>query len=146
MWSRIYLIPMLQAEEDRDLVRRQWADKAREMELMGKETKVYHTDRLVWGFLSLWRFTSYNGEVGGAVQEMKSIGDYDGTVSAFDADTFYFADSYDLRIRSRLRESQNKIALVEKIIGVMASIVIVHRLYASPCITNLRHISEIPHA
>ena len=45
MWSRIHLIPLLQAEEDRDLVRRQWADKARERELMGTETKVYHTDR-----------------------------------------------------------------------------------------------------
>lgn len=45
MWSRIYLTPMLQAEEDRDQVRRLWADKARERELMGGETKVYHTDR-----------------------------------------------------------------------------------------------------
>ncbi len=45
MWSRIHLIPMLQAEEDRDLVRRTWADKARERELMGGETKVYHSDR-----------------------------------------------------------------------------------------------------
>ena len=45
MWSRIHLIPMLQAEEDRDLVRRQWADKAREKELMGGEAKVYHSDR-----------------------------------------------------------------------------------------------------
>lgn len=48
MWSRIYLIPMLQAEEDRDQVRRHWADKAREKELMGSETKVYNTDRSVW--------------------------------------------------------------------------------------------------
>ncbi len=51
MWSRIHLIPMLQAEEDRDLVRRQWADKARERELMGGETKVYHTDRSVRNFV-----------------------------------------------------------------------------------------------
>ena len=50
MWSRIYLVPALQAEEDRDLVRRMWADKAREKELMGQETKVYHSDRYV-GFL-----------------------------------------------------------------------------------------------
>ena len=49
MWSRIHLIPMLQAEEDRDLVRRTWADKARERELLGGETKVYHSDR--WVFL-----------------------------------------------------------------------------------------------
>lgn len=49
MWSRIHLIPMLQAEEDRDLVRRTWADKARERELMGSETRVYHSDRCVSG-------------------------------------------------------------------------------------------------
>lgn len=45
MWSRIYLIPMLQAEEDRDLVRRHWADLAREKELMGKETSAYNGTR-----------------------------------------------------------------------------------------------------
>lgn len=45
MWSRIHLIPMLQAEEDRDVVRRHWADKARERELTGSEMKVYHGDR-----------------------------------------------------------------------------------------------------
>lgn len=48
MWSRIHLIPVLQAEEDRDLVRRHWADKAREKELMGAETKVYNNDRCVF--------------------------------------------------------------------------------------------------
>lgn len=47
MWSRIHLIPMLQAEEDRDLVRRHWADQAREKELMGTHTKVYNSDRYV---------------------------------------------------------------------------------------------------
>jgi hypothetical protein len=45
MWSRIHLIPMLQAEEDRDQVRRHFADKARERELLGAETKVYNSDR-----------------------------------------------------------------------------------------------------
>jgi len=45
MWSRIHLIPLLQAEEDRDLVRRYLADKAREKELLGTETKVYNSDR-----------------------------------------------------------------------------------------------------
>jgi NADH dehydrogenase (ubiquinone) 1 alpha subcomplex subunit 13 len=45
MWSRIHLIPLLQAEEDRDLVRRSLADKAREKELLGAETKIYNTDR-----------------------------------------------------------------------------------------------------
>ena len=45
MWSRIHLIPLLTAEEDRDLVRRHWADLAREKELLGSETKVYHGTR-----------------------------------------------------------------------------------------------------
>jgi NADH dehydrogenase (ubiquinone) 1 alpha subcomplex subunit 13 len=53
MWSRIHLIPMLQAEEDRDQVRRHFADKARERELLGAETKVYHSDR--YGFPSILR-------------------------------------------------------------------------------------------
>jgi len=39
---------MLQAEEDRDQVRRHFADKARERELLGAETKVYHSDRYVF--------------------------------------------------------------------------------------------------
>jgi NADH dehydrogenase (ubiquinone) 1 alpha subcomplex subunit 13 len=49
MWSRIYLIPILQAEEDRDQVRRYYADKAREKEFFGgeEEFKVYHGDRYV---------------------------------------------------------------------------------------------------
>jgi hypothetical protein len=47
MWSRIYLTPLLQAEEDRDQVRRFWADQAREKELLGKVTKPYHSDRYV---------------------------------------------------------------------------------------------------
>ena len=46
-WARIHLIPVLQAEEDRDQVRRYLADKAREKELLGSETKVYHGDRYV---------------------------------------------------------------------------------------------------
>jgi hypothetical protein len=48
MWSRIHLIPLLQAEEDRDLVRRTLADKAREKELLGAETKIYHSDRYIF--------------------------------------------------------------------------------------------------
>jgi len=47
MWARIHLIPLLQAEEDRDQVRRHWADKEREKELLGAETKVYNSDRFV---------------------------------------------------------------------------------------------------
>ena len=68
MWSRIHLIPMLQAEEDRDLVRRTWADKARERELLGSETRVYHSDRcVIWrifslAFSSLWG--RRDGEIG----------------------------------------------------------------------------------
>ncbi|KAI6842625.1 hypothetical protein KC340_g1601 [Hortaea werneckii] len=47
MWSRIHLIPLLQAEEDRDLVRRHLASQAMEKELLGAETKVYNSDRFV---------------------------------------------------------------------------------------------------
>jgi hypothetical protein len=45
MWSRIHLIPLLQAEEDRDQVRRHLADQAREKELLGENMRVYHSDR-----------------------------------------------------------------------------------------------------
>jgi len=45
MWSRIHLIPVMQAEEDRDQVRRMLADKARERELLGGELKTYWGDR-----------------------------------------------------------------------------------------------------
>ena len=38
---------MLQAEEDRDLIRRIWADKAREKELLGTDIKIYNSDRWV---------------------------------------------------------------------------------------------------
>ena len=46
-WSRIHLIPLLQAEEDRDQVRRFWADQERERELLGTKTRPYHSDRYV---------------------------------------------------------------------------------------------------
>ncbi|KMU75262.1 hypothetical protein CISG_10353 [Coccidioides immitis RMSCC 3703] len=46
-WARIHLIPLLQAEEDRDQVRRYFADRAREKELVGTEIKVYNSDRFV---------------------------------------------------------------------------------------------------
>ena len=49
MWSRIHLIPLLTAEEDRDLVRRHMADQAREKELLGSTTSSYNSDR--WAFL-----------------------------------------------------------------------------------------------
>ncbi|KAL8797434.1 MAG: hypothetical protein Q9195_000250 [Heterodermia aff. obscurata] len=47
MWARIHLIPLLQAEADRDQVRRYWADQAREKALLGTETRVYNSDRFV---------------------------------------------------------------------------------------------------
>lgn len=47
MWSRIHLIPALQAEEDRDQVRRYLADRAREKELMGENFDVYNSGRFV---------------------------------------------------------------------------------------------------
>lgn len=47
MWSRIYLTPMLQAEEDRDQVRRYYAQQAMEKDLLGAETKVYNNDKSV---------------------------------------------------------------------------------------------------
>ncbi|KAK3690981.1 hypothetical protein LTR37_018934 [Vermiconidia calcicola] len=47
MWSRIHLIPMLQAEEDRDQVRRYYSQQAMEKELLGAETKAYNSDRFV---------------------------------------------------------------------------------------------------
>lgn len=49
MWARIHLIPLLQAEEDRDQVRRYWADQKREKELIGENTKVYNNERYVSG-------------------------------------------------------------------------------------------------
>lgn len=49
MWSRIYLTPLLQAEEDRDQVRRWYADQARERELLGSESAFMNSDRYVEG-------------------------------------------------------------------------------------------------
>ncbi|KAG9232351.1 GRIM-19 protein-domain-containing protein [Amylocarpus encephaloides] len=47
LWSRIHLIPLLTAEEDRDLARRHYADLARERKLLGSETSAYNSDRYV---------------------------------------------------------------------------------------------------
>jgi hypothetical protein len=47
MWSRIYITPLLQAEEDRDQIRRYWADQAREKELLGSTSSPYNSDRYV---------------------------------------------------------------------------------------------------
>lgn len=56
MWARIHLIPLLQAEEDRDQVRRWYADQAREKELLGENTKVYHNERYVSTVLPATKF------------------------------------------------------------------------------------------
>ena len=47
MWARIHLTPLLQAEEDRDQVRRYYADLKREKELLGSQSGAYHSDRYV---------------------------------------------------------------------------------------------------
>jgi len=47
MWARIHIMPLLQAEEDRDQVRRYLADQERERQLLGKNTKIYNSDRFV---------------------------------------------------------------------------------------------------
>ncbi|KAL9055398.1 MAG: hypothetical protein Q9162_003595 [Coniocarpon cinnabarinum] len=47
MWMRIHLTPLLQAEEDRDQVRRYYANQDREKDLLGSTSSVYHTDRFV---------------------------------------------------------------------------------------------------
>ena len=50
MWSRIHITPLLQAEEDRDQVRRHYADLAREKELLGTQSSPYNSDRYVLDF------------------------------------------------------------------------------------------------
>jgi NADH dehydrogenase (ubiquinone) 1 alpha subcomplex subunit 13 len=53
MWARIHLTPLLQAEEDRDQVRRHYADAEREKTLLGSDEGfklgkgIYHGDRFV---------------------------------------------------------------------------------------------------
>ena len=61
MWSRIHLIPLLTAEEDRDLVRRHLADQAREKELLGSATSAYNSDRYVPLFLKVLSGGGGNG-------------------------------------------------------------------------------------
>lgn len=56
MWSRIHLIPLLQAEEDRDLVRRHLADQAREKELVGENFQVYNSGKYVFSLLRFFFF------------------------------------------------------------------------------------------
>jgi NADH dehydrogenase (ubiquinone) 1 alpha subcomplex subunit 13 len=47
IWSRLHLVPALQAEEDRDQYRRYLADQERERALLGKATSAYNSDRFV---------------------------------------------------------------------------------------------------
>jgi GRIM-19 protein len=54
-WARIHLTPLLQAEEDRDQVRRHYADLAREKALLGHESSAYNSERYVL-FLSFGFF------------------------------------------------------------------------------------------
>jgi len=46
-WARFHLMPVLQAEADRDAVRKYLADQEREKELLGHNTQVYNSDRFV---------------------------------------------------------------------------------------------------
>ena len=47
MWARIHLAPLLQAEADRDNVRRELADQEREKLLLGLVTSPYNSKRCV---------------------------------------------------------------------------------------------------
>jgi hypothetical protein len=73
MWSRIHLIPVLQAEEDRDLVRRHWAQEAREKELLGAETKVYNNDRCVLALIESYTHRKLTAEPGSCVLRTQSL-------------------------------------------------------------------------
>lgn len=71
MWSRIHLIPLLTAEEDRDLARRHYADQAREKELLGKSTSPYNSDRYV--FTAHDRIHGEVRDIGGSAEETDVI-------------------------------------------------------------------------
>jgi hypothetical protein len=72
MWSRIHLIPLLTAEEDRDLVRRHYADQAREKELLGSNTSPYNSDRYV--YLSVWNGrTDVGGGLYGQLSQLRRV-------------------------------------------------------------------------
>lgn len=65
MWARIHLTPLLQAEEDRDQVRRYYADLQREKALLGTQSAAYNSDR----YASLSTSTCYRGPVGGSSEK-----------------------------------------------------------------------------
>ncbi|KAH0845650.1 hypothetical protein FOPE_12217 [Fonsecaea pedrosoi] len=66
MWSRIHLTPLLQAEEDRDQVRRYYADLAREKELLGSQSGAYNSDRYAFVHLPVLCFLMRCGPLGGS--------------------------------------------------------------------------------
>lgn len=67
MWSRIHLTPLLQAEEDRDQVRRHFADLAREKELLGSQSSIMNSDRYVVQLLDLENLEYCGKHSGGVV-------------------------------------------------------------------------------
>lgn len=62
-WARIHITPLLQAEEDRDQVRRYYADLSREKELLGTESRAYNSERYVYP-IWMWRIGEFKGEGG----------------------------------------------------------------------------------
>ena len=77
VWARIHLVPLLQAEEDRDQVRRMYAEKQRQKELLGYEPKIYSSDRyavsmlLVYGFLLIVSSQVYTALCRGCATEVE---------------------------------------------------------------------------
>ena len=68
MWARIHLTPVLQAEEDRDQVRRYYADQAREKKLLGSESSSYNSDRYVESLFLLFLLGSIWKQKSGRLQ------------------------------------------------------------------------------
>lgn len=73
MWSRIYLIPALTAEEDRDLARRHYADQAREKQLLGGNTSPYNSDKYAHTTLDREKRREWNadGEIDTFAQHLR---------------------------------------------------------------------------
>ena len=92
MWSRIYLTPLLQAEEDRDQVRRYYADLAREQELLGSQSKPYNSDRYVSP-----RSLLYHSDICAHGYETKAPREHNGVLTRFWFFTFDTAHGRVLR-------------------------------------------------
>ena len=105
MWARIHLTPLLQAEEDRDQVRRYLADKAREKELMGAETSPYHSDRCI--YISPCHLKRSIGRIT-ALRRAKLGYKYGSELVQHKADTLYFLDLYGLHSQSLPSMSPNR--------------------------------------